>query len=233
MCSLLSLFSHTSAYSLSLSFFSTQGSSLFLFISSPQLSPTPPSLLFPCLTKPSLLPSLDTAKPHLTNADPCCQAFFPHLIHIAKSSPMLPSLLSRIGFRFAGCGFVLGFWFGHILVGLWFGFGWVWFLVDQWWWVFVWWVFAVDRWWVGMSFMIWFWVWFRFVIWFWVCFCLWFCWLGVEVVGGGGCGSGCGRWWLVVVDMGRNSGLGFAVGLREDKYTEKERGRDRLRIKKN
>ena len=32
--------------------------------------------------------------------------------------------LSCLGFWFAGCGFVQGFRFGHILVGLWFGFGW-------------------------------------------------------------------------------------------------------------
>ena len=37
------------------------------------------------------------------------------------------------------------------------------------------------------------------------------------------CGSGCGRWWLVAMGVGSNNGLGFAMGLREDKYTEKER----------
>ena len=50
-------------------------------------------------------------------------------------------------------------------------------------------------------------------------------------MGGGGCGSGCGQWWLVVVGVG--SGLGFAVGLREERYIEKERRRDEFRIKKN
>ena len=54
-------------------------------------------------------------------------------------------------------------------------------------------------------------------------------------MGGGGCGSGCGRWWLVVVDMGRNSGLGFAVGLRGEICREKERKREeemKMRIKR-
>ena len=42
-----------------------------------------------------------------------------------------------------------------------------------------------------------------------------------------------GQWWLVVMGVGSNSGVGFAVDLRENRYTEKERRRDRLRIKKN
>ena len=49
-------------------------------------------------------------------------------------------------------------------------------------------------------------------------------------MGGGGCGSGCGRWWLVVVDMGRNSGLGFAVGFGVGNGTVEEM---RWRIRKN
>ena len=44
------------------------------------------------------------------------------------------------------------------------------------------------------------------MIWFCVCFCLLFWWLGVEVVGGDGCGSGCGRWQLVAVGVGSSRG---------------------------
>ena len=31
-------------------------------------------------------------------------------------------------------------------------------------------------------------------------------------MGGGGCDSGCGQWWLVAMSVGSDSGLGFAVG---------------------
>ena len=48
---------------------------------------------------------------------------------------------------------------------------------------------------------------FEIVIWFLVCFCLW---LGVEVVGSGGCGNGFQWWWLVVVGW-VCCGLGVSV----------------------
>ena len=48
-------------------------------------------------------------------------------------------------------------------------------------------------------------------------------------MGGGGCGN-VWQWWLVAMSVGSNKRVGFAMGLREDKYIKKERGRDRLRI---
>ena len=46
--------------------------------------------------------------------------------------------------------------------------------------------------------------------------CLWFWWLGFEVVGSGGCG--CGLWWLVLRAMGSgfrfcSAGFQFCSGL--------------------
>ena len=140
----------------------------------------------------------DPANPRLTDADPCLQAFFPHLTHDRPMPPSLfphyPTFSHALGFDLQvmglyrgsdlvifwwvcdlvlGDGFVIWFW----VVGLWFGF------------------------WMGMvcgepvvvgnlfnGFLQWTdggWVWvlwfgfrfgfgFGFVIWFWVCFCLWF-----------------------------------------------------------
>ena len=112
-------------------------------------------------------------------------------------------------------GFVIWFW----VVGLWFGFGWVWFVVGRWWWVFVWWFFAVDRWWLmvggyefyalGLGLGLWF--DFEFVF---VCDC-------------GGWGL---RLWAV---MAVTVGVGSGFERRHTWRTEEERGRDRLRVKKN
>ena len=42
-------------------------------------------------------------------------------------------------------------------------------------------------------------------------------------------GVGSGGWlWLVGVDVGSDSGLGFTVGSKEDGYTKRERERERL-----
>lgn len=60
---------------------------------------------------------------------------------------------------------------------------------------------------------------FEFVIWFQVC-------LGFKVVGGGGCGRGCGRWWLVAVGW-------VFLYTHIKRGRKKERGRDEIASKKN
>ena len=114
----------------------------------------------------------------------------------------------------------LRFQFGHILVGLWFGSGWVWFVVGRWWWVFVWWFFVVDRWWLMVA---------RYEFYGLVLglgLGLWFNFGFVFVCDFGGWGL---RLWAMVA-VAVVVGNGFER--RHTRRIEEERWRDRLRIKK-
>ena len=98
------------------SLFSFRGSWFVVLVAG--LCSSPISLLFGrCLRFTLPLAAASNSLSH-SPLPPICSPIRPH-----RFKSMIISL-SRLGFWFAGCGFVQGFRFGHILVGLWFGFGW-------------------------------------------------------------------------------------------------------------